>query len=328
MRTRFVRSFRLTFCSLAVCSAVLLSTAIRAQETRSYYPAAETHMIPSKYVRQTFKVQVMRPSQTKGETTRFPVVYTGDGNLVFDLFKGISYLLQFPGGDAQRFILVAIGYPSDSPAAGWMLRSRDFTFPGYPNLAGRPPPPIEGVAMAEKGAKNFYGAEDFQRFIAEELVPFIDRKYPTAPGDRTYFGHSAGGGFGLFTLFTKTELFKNYIISSPGVIYNGRTPGGTQYDNYEFVLDDARKFIASGKSLSGVRVYMSVGTEEEFEPYLAQWQLTSSFYRMAKLLKTSVIPGLELTSEVFPGERHMTVWPLAFMHGVQAVLQAEKKTTN
>lgn len=291
----------------------------RLEEGREYFPPVETHLIRSKYVRQIFRVQVMQPVQKKGEATRFPVVYATDANLTFDMFKGFSYLIQSSERPGSRFILVGIGYPSDCPYAGELLRGRDLTFPGYPKLNLKPPP-LEGVLVADEGAKDFYGAEDFQQFIEYELIPLIDEKYQTNPGRRTYFGHSGGGGFGLFTLFTKSDLFKNYIVSSPGLIYHGDSSAGIHYENYDFVLQYAREFIASGKSLEDVRLYMSVGTEEEFEPSLAQWQLTSSFYRMVALMKAAAVRGLELTTEIFSGETHDTAWPMAFMHGVQAVL--------
>lgn len=286
---------------------------------QQYFPTVETHLIESKYVRQIFKVQVMQPLCKRGERERFPVVYATDGNLSFDLLKGIAYLLQSQAHESLRFTLVGIGYPGDCPLAGVVLRARDLTFPGYPKLSIKPPS-IEGVLTPEKGAKDFYGAGEFQQFIERELIPLIDEKYATMPGERTYFGHSGGGGFGLFTLFTKSDLFKNYIVSSPGLIYHGKSSAGIHYENYDFALQEARKFVASGKSLDGIKLYMSVGAEEEFEPGLESWQLTSSFYRMAALMKGAAIPGLALTMEVLAGETHNTAWPMAFIHGVRAVL--------
>jgi hypothetical protein len=64
---------------------------------------------------------------------------------------------------------------------------------------------------------------------------------------------------------------------------------------------------------------MSVGAEEEFESEYVAWQFTSNVYRMASILRSAHIAGLELTVEAFLGETHMTVWPTAFIHGVQAV---------
>jgi predicted alpha/beta superfamily hydrolase len=287
-----------------------------------YFPPVETHLLRSKYVPQTFRIDVMLPLQRRGDTRRFPVVYVTDGNAVFDLFKSISWLMQQSEREAPPFILVAIGYPSDTPMAGSLLRERDLTFAGCPNFRGLEVS-LEGVATIGKGEKDFDGAEDFQRFMGEELFVFIERHYPAMPLDRAYFGHSSGARFGLFTLFTQTHLFRNYITSSPAVLFHGTTPDGTRYENHEFMLERARAFAASGKSLHGVRLYLSAGTEEEFEPELAHWRITSGYYRLAALLKAAAIPGLTLITEVLVGESHTTTWPIAFMHGIRAVLGSQ-----
>jgi hypothetical protein len=36
--------------------------------------------------------------------------------------------------DAPPYILVGIGYPSDSPYAGMLLRAREYTYPPYPKF--------------------------------------------------------------------------------------------------------------------------------------------------------------------------------------------------
>jgi len=287
---------------------------------RSHFPPVDTHFVQSKHVRQTFKIQVMQPPQPRLDTQRFPVVYATDGNFTFDLFKGICWPMQASKHELPPFILVAIGYPGDSPVSGELLRGRDLAFPGCPDYLNGFTFLWDDVLLPEEGAKRFGGAEDFQKFIGDELIPLIDDKYGTLRGDRTYFGHSLGGGFGLFTLFTQTHLFRRYIVSSPTLTYHGVTPVGTRYDNHDFMLRRARDFIASGASLDGIRLHMSVGGEEEFDPVVANWQFTSSFYRMATLMKGAAIPGLQLTSEVFAGRTHTTVWPDAVIHGIRAVL--------
>ncbi len=178
---------------------------------------------------------------------------------------------------------------------------------------------MEGVLIPDAGGRRHEGADDFLRFIAEELIPLIDENYPTRRGDRTYFGHSLGGAFGLYTLFTKPELFGRFIVSSPAAIYDGVSSAGIRYQNYDFVLEVARGFIRTGQALAGVKLHLCVGEEEEFEPEYAQWQLVSSFFRLSRLLREARIAGLRVTAEVLAGESHMTSWPLAFMHGIQAV---------
>jgi predicted alpha/beta superfamily hydrolase len=284
-----------------------------------YFSPVETFVVHSRYIPHHLRVRVMLPARYRGDTLKFPVVYATDGDFTFDALKGISHSIQRFDTDAPRFILVGIGYSDDSPLAGCMLSRRDMTFPGYPKLSDKPPA-VEGVLPAEEDLNDSCGAEDFQHVIAEELIPTIDTRYPTVPGDRTYFGHSQAGSFGLFTMFTRPELFRNYVISSPGLTLHGESSGGVQYENYDFVVRRARELIASGRSLSGIKLYMSVGSEEEFEPSFAEWQLTSSFHRMASLMRDSEsMLGLKMTAEEFPGETHLTVWPIAFIHGLQAV---------
>lgn len=296
-----------------------------------HVPPVETHLIRSKHVDQTFKIQVMQPARPRGDTRRYPVVYATDGNWTFDMFKAISYLLQMSTQDAPPYILVGIGYPGESPHAGMTLRARDFTALPYPKWAPkwsdedweRPfrQSKYEGVLLPEKGARNFHGGEYFRDFLGEELIPFIDGKYATTGNDgRTYFGHSGGGYLGLFTMLTRPQFFRNYIVSSPGVICHGEGPGGIKYDNYEFGPQIVRDFAASGRSLNGVKLYLSAGSEEEFESAIANWRLTSSLQRLAKVFKDVAIPDLEVMTEIFPGETHITVWPIAFTHGVQAML--------
>ena len=287
-------------------------------------PPIQSHLITSRRVRQTFKIQVMLPGLREGDKRRFPVVYATDGSCAFDMFKSISYLLQ-ASGNAPPFVLVGIGYPGDSPHAGQILRARDLTAAPYPAWGEgwiqerKVDNDWAGVLFPEDGAKNHLGGAEFREFLDEELIPFIDETYSTVPGDRTYFGHSGGGFFGLYALLTRPAIFKNYVVSSPGVTYHGKAPGGIHYDNDEFGLRMVRDFAASGQDLHGVRLYLSVGAEEEYESGLANWRLTSSLQRLSNVFKETAIPGLEVMTEIIPEEGHITVWPIAFIHGIQTM---------
>jgi predicted alpha/beta superfamily hydrolase len=288
-------------------------------ELLSFAPV-ETHLLDVPETGQTFRIQVMQPGRPARDTRRYPVVYATDANWTFDLFKQLSYLLQVSEHDAPPYILVGIGYDGDAPHAAMRLRVRDFTAPPYPRfdpdkLGLR----FDGILLPEEGAPNFHLGEKSRDFIGDQLIPFVDERYDTIPGDRTYFGHSGGGYFGLYTMFTRSELFRNYVVSSPGLVYHG-VLGGTALDNDDFGLKLAEDFIAAGGSLDGVRLYLSAGGEEEFEPALGGWQIVSGVVRMSKILRDARLPGFEVMTEVIPRESHMTVWPIAFTHGVQAML--------
>ena len=273
-----------------------------------YVPEVETHLLGSKHIDQTFKIQVMQPLTRRDGGERFPVLYVTDGNLSFDFAKGISHGLQATG-EVARYILIGIGYPGENPFAGSVLRCRDLTPAHRAEVPEwRRSRPIEGVPDIEGGKKRWNGAADFLEFINHELRALVDGRYPTIPDQRAYFGHSLGGALGLHALFSGSKLFSRYVISSPDLFYDGDDHG----------IAAARAFIASGQRLDA-KVFMTVAGEEEFEADKQKSEFVSSFYRLAALLHRAKIQGLDLTHRVFQGETHMSVWPFAFSHGVRAV---------
>jgi uncharacterized protein len=271
-------------------------------------PPVETHLIESRSVGQTYQIQVMQPLIETGSDERFPVLYLTDGNLSFDFAKGIAHCLQ-SSGEVRRFILVAIGYPGDNPFAGDVLRCRDLTpsrrreIPGLPRTS-----PIHGVQGIAAGERLWGGAAGFLDFIRNELIPFIDVRYPTVAAERAYFGHSLGGAFGLHALFAHPGTFSHYAISSPGVSYDGDDDG----------IQEAQEFVGSGKPLPA-GVFMTVGEREEFEPDYQRSQMVSSFYRLAALLRRARPAGLNFDCEMIPGETHLSVWPTAFSHAIRVL---------
>jgi len=277
-------------------------------EKQFYVPSVRTHLIECQTIGQVFQIQVMQPLMKYGSEERFPVLYLTDANLSFDFAKGISHCLQ-SAGQVRRFILVGIGYPGDNPFAGSVLRCRDMTSKWFPEIPGLPrSSPIADVDGIDANGKNWGGAREFLAFIRDQLVAFIDTTYPTIAGDRAYFGHSLGGGFGLHALFSDAAIFGKYVISSPGICYDG--------DQYG--IREAQEFIASGRPLNA-HLVMSVGEEEEFERDVGRAQLVSSFYRLAALLRASSIPTLKFSCYVIPEATHVSVWPSAFSNGVQAI---------
>jgi predicted alpha/beta superfamily hydrolase len=264
-----------------------------------------------------FRIQIMRPVTIDGESVSFPTLYLTDANMMFDAAAGIARSLQGVG-DGPRFNLVGIGYPGDGFYAGALLRARDLTFPAHPLLSVAPPP-IAGL-LEPRGNTRFHGGEAFQDFIADTLIPRIERDYPCDSGQRYYFGHSAGGTFGLLGLIRRSDLFKGYLLSSPGLAFNGRSSAGIDYRDYDFAIDALEAFAASAPKLEDVRLYLSAGSQEGQEPSLAAWNITHNVDRLAARLAALALPGLEVFSEIIPGEYHASVWPIAFIRGVRALL--------
>jgi enterochelin esterase-like enzyme len=79
-----------------------------------------------------------------------------------------------------------------------------------------PPQIVVGIDQRDRGADLGRNQELFTRFLVEELVPYIDREYRTAPY-RTLIGHSLGGRFALMTLCRAPGVFPAVIaISAAG----------------------------------------------------------------------------------------------------------------
>jgi predicted alpha/beta superfamily hydrolase len=177
------------------------------------------HLIRSRAVDQTFRIKVWEPIRTHGE--RFPVVYATDSDEFFDGLAALANSLQLHG-ETPRFVLVGIGY-ENSRAAG-LLRLRDF-WPHAIRCLYRQEltelsnsPLVEGISDLRVITETT-DATEFLQFIRGELMPFIAAKYPTEEGHHTYFGYSAGAGFGLHTLFKQPDTFKRYILGSPATSY-------------------------------------------------------------------------------------------------------------
>lgn len=58
------------------------------------------------------------------------------------------------------------------------------------------------------------GIEPFSRFVALELIPFVENEYRTKDF-RVLMGPQAGAGFGLYALATRPGLFDAFIIENP-----------------------------------------------------------------------------------------------------------------
>jgi predicted alpha/beta superfamily hydrolase len=277
----------------------------------SYKPhEIREHVVESQVVAQTFRTRVLKPIHQADDAERFPVVYMTDADDSFDALATLASYLQL-SGETPRFILVGIGYGDVGRAN--LLRMRDlFThsirahfLKEIERVARSPLVCWPGHLNAITGTTD---AGQFLQFIRTELMPFVAAHYPALDDDNSYYGYSAGGAFGLYTLLTQPDTFKRYILGSPA----------TSYAGHHFGVELVSDFVKSGAQ-TRAKVFMCVGELEEFQRGLTQYDLVTGYYLLVKFLKKSAIAGLDLISEVFPKETHNTAWTLAFTHGVRAL---------
>jgi predicted alpha/beta superfamily hydrolase len=92
------------------------------------------------------------------------------------------------------------------------------------------------------------GAATFQRVLAEELIPWVERNFRAAP-ERILFGHSLSASFAVHTLLNRPELFDAYVAASAPV---------WRYDNLAADLKAGLPRAAK----AGAAVYLTVGQYE------------------------------------------------------------------
>ena len=273
---------RLTNGLLSIVLIIMLSEMIHPQNISSesgttkyslYNTTAE--FITSEIVADSFFILVSVPNGYYSNEKRFPVLYVLDGDIAFGMATSISRYLQI-GDNIPELIVVGIGYGSLTKSAA-KKRRRDYR----PN--------------------ETEGAENFLEFLNEELIPSIDTKYRTIPGDRTINGYSLGGLFGLYTFFTKPESFNNYIIGSPNLSWDN-------YSIYRYEENSTEK-IGDKK----INIFISVGSEESEERYF------DPVDSLVTNIQQQNYPGVELEAKVFNGSTHLMGPPESLTHGLISV---------
>ena len=127
-----------------------------------------------------------------GSRSQFEVIYLLDGEWNF---KKASFIHDFTRNENFLPPAIIVGVPN-TYIDGQNQRDRDF----LPDNA----------------------ADTFISFLKDELIPYIEKKYP-ANGERTLYGHSYGGVFVGYTFLNHPDLFDAYIATDPAFGYNNRT---------------------------------------------------------------------------------------------------------
>ncbi|MBI5710068.1 MAG: hypothetical protein HZC42_07170 [Candidatus Eisenbacteria bacterium] len=188
---------------------------------------------PSHFVRPRDVLVWLPPGYGADSTRRYPVVYFHDGNNVLDAatsFKGVEWGVDEAAarligeGKVRPFIAVAVYNTSD--------RIYEYTTAADARHGGG------------KGA-------DYQRFLVEELKPFVDASYRTlvGPGDAGVVGSSLGALSSLDLGLARPDVFGLVGCVSPAAWWAGR----------DLVRRAARARPAK------LRVWVDIGTAEGTE---------------------------------------------------------------
>ena len=231
--------------------------------------------ITSSITGQEYVLHVNLPQHYSDTSKTFPVVYLMDSQWDFPLVTAI-YGDQYYDGFMPGTIIVGITWGGEKPNYD-KRRAFDLT----PTDNGQP--------------TQFGNAEKYLSFIKKEAIPFIDSKYRTNKNNRTLAGHSFGGLFTLYALFTEPELFNRYISGSPAWSWD-------KSSLYKYV----EKFSKINLS-HPVKVYAFMG---EFED-------VPGFEKLAASIRDCKINGLELETQIVKGSGHSGTKPEGYNRGLQ-----------
>jgi len=197
----------------------------------SSYPltSARIFNFKSEKADRTYKIMVSLPGgyDSGDETTRYPVLYTVDGQWHFPIAASVAGGLYYDRG-ARKSIVVGITWDGDEAEAN-RLRVHDFT-----------PTALESFPGSGK-------ADNYLDFLQLELIPYMAKHFRTS-NDRTLSGSSFGGLVTLYCLFTRPAVFTDYLASTPAIWWDNVVLGKYSASFAEKALESpVRLYVARGE---------------------------------------------------------------------------------
>jgi enterochelin esterase-like enzyme len=158
---------------------------------------------------------------------KFPVLYLADGDVAG--FAPIAEALT-ADGRAAPFIIVGI-HPGTGRASGCAAEPCDQRRLDY-KIDDSPGPRLADTPFGRH-----------LRFVADELIPFVEREYPASPRreDRVTMGYSNGASWAFAAAEQRPDLFGNVLAMS----------------------SSSKMAAAQGARLAGTRVYAGAGLFEQ-----------------------------------------------------------------
>ncbi len=265
----------------------------------SFFSSAILEAQVSNVITDSIKSQVLKEQQhfwvklpenyNPENNVKYPVVYLLDG---FSLKNNLETVYDnYWGHYLPHMILVGISNQKN--------RTRNLTTSSVKTR--------RGAAMNDETG----GAENFTKFIENELMPHIDKTYATTPY-RTLIGHSYAGLFTINMLLNHSHLFSNYIAIDPSL----------DWDN-QSVLKQAKEKLKTN-DFTGKSLFVSLAAEqlhmqdetvtidnlmEDRSEFSLFARSIVEFSQFAKSQKQS---GLNFDWKVYPEDLHGTV-PLPTM---------------
>ncbi|WP_081216405.1 alpha/beta hydrolase [Pseudoalteromonas luteoviolacea] len=237
------------------------------------YTMPNTQVVPIKNHHQhgQYELLIKLPDEyDKDPKRRFPVIYYTDAVWHIDFLTSATRFLM------EDAILVGISWQKDidkatkAEAVEYASRFRDYTA-------------VSSKDKVRQSKYQFGQAKLHLAFIRDEVIPTVEKLYRTLPQQRTYFGYSLGGQFGVYALAAQPDTFNHYILGSPAL-------GGS--------VDYLSELLSKQKQLKA-NVFISYGDQEA--------RLKTHVDALLSKLNAHKQSHLSLTHEVMEGDHAQAV---------------------
>lgn len=266
-----------------LCLAFILVCCGDSKPPNSSISIGRIETIQSEILNEERTVWVHVPeNDNRNASIRYPVLYLLDGDAHFKSVVGLMHQLSSVNGNmfCPKMVVVAILNTN---------RGRDLT-----------PSTDESQQADSKAKENSGGGELFTGFIADELIPYIDKNYQTT-NQRTLVGHSLGGLMVINTMVKHGELFDKYLAIDPSLWWND----GKSLLEYQQALQT--------NSFKGKSLFIGIANTISMDTLSAQQDTTTntSHYRaivqFINALKRTPNHELDWKAKYYPDESHGSV---------------------
>jgi predicted alpha/beta superfamily hydrolase len=249
----------------------------------------EQFSITSKYVEgENYIIQIGLPSGYSSSIKSYPVLYVWDGDKSFGMTKEIADWLMW-SKEIKDIIVIGISY-GQGMDDWWNKRARDYTH-------------CSDTIVAKGMFKSTGGADNYIKFVKNEVFPIINKNFRTKPDSSAISGISFGGMLSSYILFTQSELFEGYIIIAPSLVWNNKS-----------ILKLETEYSSNHKELNKT-VYIAYGSLDDKD-----WVInpTDEFIQMIKMRNYQ---GLKFVPQIFEGETHISVFSTAHTNGLKTLFK-------
>jgi hypothetical protein len=282
---------------LIICTQQILQAQVN-QNKKFLQKVGVLDSLYSEVLKESREIYVQLPASYNAENNeKYPIVYILDGEVFLPTAKNV--LDFYSGGFMPEMVLIGISNSSN--------RMRDLTTSTVKTMYGMP--------FDQENGK----AANFIQFMENELIPFVEKKYPVT-NYRTLIGHSYGGLFTAYTLINHPNLFANYIAIDPSL----------DWDNQS--ITEQAKTIFANQNFEGKSLFMSLGGQLHMQnPEVTLdnvMQDDSDFTVFARsninfsnLIKQNPDNGLSFDWKFYPKDLHGTISYPSIMDGLISVFE-------